>query len=238
MTSFVLVHGGAHGPWCWQLLEPELAKLGHAAVAVDMPVDSPTARISDYVDAVCDQMPPSLGPDTILVGHSLAGRVIPHVAVRRNVGALVYLCAALPELADAPVATRARDDDGFRADDPHRYDHDDLGRAVISVEAAIGRYYHDCPPDLANWAAGQLRPQGQGFLVDPPVISAFPAVKTHYVACADDRTSSASIAAIVPAVLGVEPLQMPGGHSPFLSRPAALAELLHLIADAARCDAL
>jgi hypothetical protein len=236
MSTFVLVHGGAHGPWCWQLLEPELAERGHEAVAVDMPVDSPTARIADYVDAVCEQLPPSLGADAILVGHSLAGRVIPHVAARQAVGALVYLCAALPELADGPVPTRARTDDGFRPDDPHRYDHDDLGRAVISVEAAIGRYYHDCAPDLARWAAGQLRPQGQGFLVDPPVVENLPAVRTHYIACADDRTSSASIAAIVPSVLGVEPLQMPGGHSPFLSRPGALAELLHLIADAARVD--
>ena len=37
MTSFVLVHGGAHGAWCW---EPLLAHLDGAALAVDLPPKS------------------------------------------------------------------------------------------------------------------------------------------------------------------------------------------------------
>ena len=30
---FVLVHGASHGAWCWDLLVPELNRLGHEAVA-------------------------------------------------------------------------------------------------------------------------------------------------------------------------------------------------------------
>jgi pimeloyl-ACP methyl ester carboxylesterase len=34
---FVLVHGGFHDAWCWERTVPELARLGHDAVAVDLP---------------------------------------------------------------------------------------------------------------------------------------------------------------------------------------------------------
>jgi hypothetical protein len=36
----------------------------------------------------------------------------------------------------------------------------------------------------------------------------------------------------VKAALGVEPIQLPGGHCPMVSRPAVLAELLDIMAQA------
>ena len=34
MAEFVLVHGGLAGAWCWELLEPELHRLGHRTLAM------------------------------------------------------------------------------------------------------------------------------------------------------------------------------------------------------------
>src|SRR6201999_3476290 len=34
---FVLIHGGFHGAWCWARTIPELEKLGHEAIAIDLP---------------------------------------------------------------------------------------------------------------------------------------------------------------------------------------------------------
>ena len=34
---FVLVHGGFHGAWCWAKMIPEREKLGHTALAIDLP---------------------------------------------------------------------------------------------------------------------------------------------------------------------------------------------------------
>ena len=31
MTTFVLIHGGFHGGWCWDYLIPELEARGHSA---------------------------------------------------------------------------------------------------------------------------------------------------------------------------------------------------------------
>ena len=36
MTTFVLVHGGFHGAWCWKRIVGPLRK-GHAVEAVDLP---------------------------------------------------------------------------------------------------------------------------------------------------------------------------------------------------------
>lgn len=233
MSQFVLVHGGGGGPWVWELLEPELERRGHRSLAVEMPVDQVGVGMSGYIDAVCDQMAAGLGgdPEVVLVGHSLGGHVIPYVANRRPVQALVFLAAALPgdydrsEAGTGPLP-------GLRDDDPYRFTLDDQGRAVLSEEAAIGRFYHDCPPDVARRMVARHRPQSQSFRTGIPPLDRWPDARRFYISCADDRSSAAGKAARAAGVLGVEPIQLPGGHSPMVSRPGTLAELLHLMAQA------
>ena len=38
MSSFVLVHGVAHGAWCWERTVDALSARGHDVVAVDLPL--------------------------------------------------------------------------------------------------------------------------------------------------------------------------------------------------------
>lgn len=103
--AFVLVHGAWHGAWCYAKLIPELAALGHSAVAVDLPghglsaqypaswfarpLDraayanevSPLAAVTvqecvDSVLAAIDQLRAGGHEHVILVGHSLGGVTI------------------------------------------------------------------------------------------------------------------------------------------------------------------
>ena len=37
MSTFVLIHGGWHGGWCWYKVIPLLEKKGHTVVAPDLP---------------------------------------------------------------------------------------------------------------------------------------------------------------------------------------------------------
>src|SRR5690606_7323200 len=83
MSSFVLVHGGAHGAGCWDRLPPLLARDPRVArvLAVDLPGHGrrleakPQAEITldDYVDAVVGDVLGEDLADVVLVGHSLAG---------------------------------------------------------------------------------------------------------------------------------------------------------------------
>ncbi len=47
---FVLVHGGFHAAWCWSRTIPELERLGHRAVAVDLPGHGDRAEEESTLD--------------------------------------------------------------------------------------------------------------------------------------------------------------------------------------------
>ena len=107
MTStYVLVHGGGHGGWCYQpvarllraqgheVYTPTLTGLGERAHLLNPSIDLDT-HIVDVVNVLRYE---DLR-DVILVGHSYGGMVITGVADRApaRVGHLVYLDAATPE---------------------------------------------------------------------------------------------------------------------------------------------
>ena len=92
--DIALVHGSYHGAWCWDLLRPELERLGHRVITVDLAISDPSLGAADYAKTVSDALAPRTKP--ILVGHSMAGLVIPLVAARRPVRRPVFLAAFLP----------------------------------------------------------------------------------------------------------------------------------------------
>ena len=54
-----------------------------------------------------------------------------------------------------------------------------------------------------------------------------PDVPRRYILCADDHIVGPDWSRReAPARLGVEPVELPGSHSPLLSRPRELADLL------------
>ena len=105
MSTYVLVHGGAHGGWCFErvarilrtaghdVYTPTMTGVGERAHLVSADVDlelhiRDIAAVLHYEDL----------HDVILVGHSYGGMVITGIADRAadRVGKLVYLDAANP----------------------------------------------------------------------------------------------------------------------------------------------
>ena len=70
MTTFALVHGAWHGAWCYERLQAALDDLGHASLAMDLPVDDPDATFIDYAETAL-MAARDVGDDLVLVGHSL-----------------------------------------------------------------------------------------------------------------------------------------------------------------------
>ncbi len=52
MANFVLVHGAAHGAWCWSRVLPVLRAKGHEVVAVDPAIDVPAGSIIPIVGLI------------------------------------------------------------------------------------------------------------------------------------------------------------------------------------------
>jgi pimeloyl-ACP methyl ester carboxylesterase len=81
MNTFVLIHGGCHGAWCWYKIIPRLEQLGHRVIAPDLPSHGrdktpvSTVTLQSYVDAVCAILDAQREP-VVLVGHSMGGGII------------------------------------------------------------------------------------------------------------------------------------------------------------------
>jgi pimeloyl-ACP methyl ester carboxylesterase len=105
MATFVLVHGGGHGGWCYQRLARLLRAAGHEVHAPTLTglgershLLRPGIDLDLHIDDVVAVLRFEDLHDVILVGHSYGGMVITGVADRAadRIGRLVYLDAANP----------------------------------------------------------------------------------------------------------------------------------------------
>ena len=105
---------------------------------------------------------------------------------------------------------------------------DALGRLSWRDEqTAIDAMYHDCVREDARWAAAQLRPQAFAPYEEVCPLDSWPNNEVRYILARDDRIVAPGWARrAVPSRLGVEPVEIDGGHSPFISQPQELARLL------------
>jgi pimeloyl-ACP methyl ester carboxylesterase len=225
-TPFVLVHGGLHGAWCWAKVVPLLEEAGHPTVAVDLPIEDPSLGAESYADTVVAAASCfGSGSPVIVVGHSLAGLVIPLVAIRRPTALMVFLCAKVP-VPGLSLAEQEADDP--KSVTPRRsLTLDPLGRLVIDAPTATDVFYHDCDPPDAAWASARLRPQAMKIVGEPCPLAEWPPVPSSYVLGQDDRAIPVEWARRAARErFGRDAIELPGGHSPFLARPAATAHVL------------
>lgn len=231
MSQFVLVHGAWHGAWCWDRLRPELERRGHQTIAMDLPVDDGLATFEDYATAVLDSYPNDAS-DVVLVGHSLGAMVLPLVAAVRAAALAVSLCGVIPNVHGTPW------DDAPAMGRPGAYETRvaaDGSNAFETLEAATFTFYGDCSPADAAWAFERLRAQNSSSLWDRPYpLDRLPDTPRAAIACIDDMAVSIDFSrAVTKSRLGAGIVELPGAHSPFLSRPAELAVVLDDLAHAA-----
>lgn len=231
MTTFALVHGAWHGAWCWECLIPELDRFGHRSIAVDLPCDDAAATFETYADIIAEAITGE-PEDIVVVGHSLAGLTIPLIPSRRPVGRMVFLCALIAspglsfvqQLEAEPEIVLPHYEAGITEPDQR-------GRTrCVDFEVAREAFYADCKETQARAAFDRLRPQARTGYSQPCPLDALPDVPMTYVMCQDDAMINPAWSRLAARErLAVEPVVLPGSHSPFLSRPAELAGVLHAL---------
>jgi pimeloyl-ACP methyl ester carboxylesterase len=224
--DIALVHGSYHGAWCWDFLTPELSRLGHRVTTVDLPISDPSLGAADYARTVEKALDPDT--ETILVGHSMSGLVIPLVAASRPVRRLVFLAAFLPAPGRSANDQRSTEGiDGRVA--PRTAEWTDLGDDVwmVGPNTATELFFHDAPAAVARWATQRLRPQSYRVMSEITPLAAWPDVESRSIVCRDDRAVNPDwVRASARERLGTEAIELGGGHSPFLTRPNELAQVL------------
>ena len=105
MATYVLVHGGGHGGWCYAKVKRRLEAAGHEVFAPSLTGLAERSRslstaidLDHHIDDVVKLLWYWDLHDVVLVGHSYGGMVVTGVADRAadRVGKLVYLDAANP----------------------------------------------------------------------------------------------------------------------------------------------
>ena len=108
--------------------------------------------------------------------------------------------------------------------------HED-GSASWPKAGAIEVFYHDCDPLIAADAAARLRRQFWRVTQEVTPLREWPAARSAYILCTGDRMVSGDYSTRASRnVLGLEPVEISGGHSPFLSRPRELADAIERVA--------
>lgn len=114
--AFVFIHGGKFDGGCWRPTIEEMVRrspqLRYLSVNLPgrqgIPANVRTLTIAECVDAVLGQIEQAGLDDVILVGHSLAGVVIPDVAARlgaRRVRHIILLACNVPPDGKSVVST-------------------------------------------------------------------------------------------------------------------------------------
>ena len=229
MATFALVHGAWHGAWCWEGLVPELEARGHRPVAVDLPAEDPDAGLTRYAELTATALRDE--DEVVVVGHSLGAATIPLVARIRPVRHLVFLCGLIPEPGKSATDRYTEEDvfvPGFAGNTATR---DDGASWWPDPAAAIRCFFHDCVDDDARRAAARLRPQSSAPRREAWPAGGIPDVERTSILCRDERCIRPDWSRRAARTqLGVEPVELEGGHSPFLSRPLELAAALARIA--------
>lgn len=220
MARFLLVHGAFHGAWCWEELEPELARLGHEVRAIDLPGNGsdPAApadvSLADYVERVGMELD-AFGGKVWLVGHSLGGLTVTAAGERYagQLDGLIYIAALL--MTDGkPFAAKA------------------AASPVSELDfAGIGpRFYNTCEARHVERAAAMLNPvQNLSPLAEATPLSAgrYGTLPRHYVECLQDNALALETQRQLYKAAGIDSVAtLDCDHSPFYSCPAELAAAL------------
>ena len=235
MATFVLVHGGWHGGWCWQKVIPFLEEASHEVYAPTLTglaeraaELSPDIGLDTHIQDVVGLLQEKNLHGVILVGHSYGGMVITGVvdAVPERIAHLVYLDTFVPRdgesMADiSPIVKRwlrkqaQTHGDGWRVD-------------------PLGTYGVTREPDR-SWLRSNLTPQPLKtfeqplHLKNPAIVSTKP--RTHI-----DCTGSGFFflfmrhllapRALPPKEAGWRLRQLPTGHCAMITMPRELADVL------------
>ncbi|MFI2608921.1 alpha/beta fold hydrolase [Kitasatospora sp. NPDC018619] len=235
--TVVLVHDGCSDATTWFGVIAELHSRGLTAFAAANPLRG-LAHDAAYLTDVLAGVE---GP-VVLVGHSYGGTVITEAGRAPNVAALVYVAAHLPDVgesyqalasrfAPSPLIPRLRRTE-FGPGGPGGADR----AAELTVPAECFRPFvaADLDTEVARVLAAVQRPAAERVLTDAVTVAAWRARPSWALVAGADRALPPAVQRFTAERAGATVLDLPdASHAVPVSRPTAVAELIHEAAGAA-----
>jgi len=225
----VFVHGACvkDGSWWWHPTAELLAEQEVASEAPALPSCGETGQptgaqgpgLADDV-AVVRQVLTANDEPTVVVAHSYGGIVTAEAAVGVDaVRHLLFVSSYLPEIGESLSS--------FGSEEPAPFLDIDLeaGTFTVRPEALADTFLQDCDLEIQRAAGTKTARQSLAVLEQPVKSAAWQHVPSTYLVCAQDRGTPADrqreFASRAARVVEVD-----AGHHPFISRPAAVRDLI------------
>ncbi len=248
-VPLILVHGGAHGAWCWEPLHPHLET---RALAVDLPpvairgvphAEAPaelaTIGVAAFASSVLADADAAGLDRFVLVGHSMGGLTTAEVARRapERVAHLVFVSCLVPPDGGSTIDALPAE---LRA--PTRQAVEEIRAGGLPMgtldEATIRRLFcNDLDEALTAFVLAHCGAEAPAAFVDPVRRAGIPAdLPKTYVRLSRDQALSptdqdAQIANLRASPGGpLDVVELDTGHDVMISAPALLAPLLDRIA--------
>ncbi|AWK05710.1 alpha/beta hydrolase [Flavobacterium crocinum] len=231
--TYVLVHGAWQAPYVWDEVKANLIKNGNSVIVVELPGhgkdNTPAQNLSLnlYRDKVIEAISKVEGK-VILVGHSMGGMVVTAVAesIPTKIRRLVYIGAFLPSSGEAIADIAKTDPDSqlgpnlIEAANHLTLDvkSDELTRLFINDGTAAAKQ-----KVIDNYRAEPAIP----FSNAVTLTHNFASVEKVYIKTLQDIVISPRLQDQMVSKAGIKTIyEINSSHSPFLSQPKAVSDVL------------
>jgi pimeloyl-ACP methyl ester carboxylesterase len=233
METIILVHGAWADASSWDAVVPLLKAKGHEVIAVNLAGHGKdtTSFANITFQTYVDQVKAAIGTRTnvILVGHSFAGMVISQVAeeIPTQIKELIYLAAGLPHDGDDLLSLSKQDPAShigkyLTVDQPH-------GAAIIAKEGVADVFAADAPQQVQDYLTANIKPEPLLPLATPVHLTEknFGSIRKVYIHTLNDHAISyPAQQAMVAAGKVAKVYTLESSHTPFISMPDKLAEII------------
>lgn len=233
-NTYVLVHGAWQAPYVWDAVRADLTNKGNKVVVVELPghgLDkTPAYQLSMdvYRDKVVDAIS-QLDGKVILVGHSMGGVVVTSVAekIPSKISKLVYIGAFIPTSGQSLGELANTDPDSQLG--PQLVQSDDKLTLDVKPDLLTYLFINDGTQTAKDQVVANYRPEPAIPFGNKIILtnSNFGAVEKVYIKTLRDIVISPRLQDRMIASAGIKEIySVNTSHSPFLSQPQAVSDLL------------
>lgn len=239
MTDLILLHGGQHGSWCWTALVEALQQEGRSferIITLDMP-GCGTKRGQDVADLTLASIVQALNSELrqlgvrngLLLGHSIAGVLLPMMAVEDPTmfGHLIYLATAIPEEGQSIMQLLGNSRHGER-DNEVGWPLDPL--TTSPEQMAVAMFGADLNDAQLTWLLSEIAQE-----TTPPAVAVQPVSRAGYPGLTpstfiltqrDDILPPAWQQSFAQRLEITAVIEIGSPHEAFLTHPNELAEII------------
>jgi pimeloyl-ACP methyl ester carboxylesterase len=232
-ATFVLLHGGSMGGWCFQRVARLLRQAGHEVYTPTLTgfgerkhLNGPDITMETHILDVANILDFEDLRDVVLAGHSLGSTVVPHVAERvpDRIRRVVWLAGMVLRdgetlMNNAPASEWTRRAVVVGPD----------GRPKMDYDLQMDALLQDGTAEDRAWVRARLSAAPPAALLAPGRLSTFLALDlpTGYILALQDRAVPPEVArGYVGLLPGCRYREVDAGHALMISAPEATARAL------------